>query len=422
MVAPQLVVVPVVTCGLTPSQIFLAHLSNAHVHMWGSVAVSSRQTYATGWNRWCEFAVVMGSSFDMRVIPDGVMAVLDGLSWREAFVIAFLSYLRDGGDDHRMVEPSTVSNYLSGARFFLKNHNVDTSFVEGSEAIATVKRGMLLAFRAADGNKVADRVTLPFTLDLIGQCLTCVLSRYSLMDRFTAMAIKLGIGCLFRKGEYIKTKTADHHLRARDIWFGMELVPGSITFVVAYLARDLAVSLLREVIIFVRSAKNDFEGVGNKISFKVRAVTTDVPFCIATDMFVFNAEARALASQPFLSYRGQWCYDVSYLNLAIKVTAKRAGLNPARFESYSLRIAGACILASHNVPSYVIKMAGRWRSDAFLRYLRFSVRMHENIASTIFSFASMSFDDVRRVAPGSLDELDQSLSPEESVRDPESRL
>ncbi len=119
---------------------------------------------------------------------------------------------------------------------------------------------------------------------------------------------------------------------------------------VAYQARDLAVSLLREVMIFVRSAKNDFEGVGNKISFKVRAVITDVPFCIATDMFVFNAEARALASQPFLSCRGQWCYDVSHLNLAIKVTAKRAGLNPARFESYSLRIAGACILASHNVP------------------------------------------------------------------------
>jgi len=246
MVAPQLVVIPVITCGLTPGQIFLAHLSNAHVHMWGSVAVSSRQTYATGWNRWCEFAVVMGSSFDMRVIPSGVMAALEGLSWREAFVIAFLSYLRDGGDDHRVIEPSTVSNYLSGARFFLKNHNVDTSFVEGSEAIATVKRGMLLAFRAADGNKVADRVTLPFTLDLIGQCLTCVLSRYSLMDRFTAMAIKLGIGCLFRKGEYIKTKTADHHLRARDVWFGMELTPGSIAFVVAYLARDLAASSLRE--------------------------------------------------------------------------------------------------------------------------------------------------------------------------------
>ena len=144
-------------------------------------------------------------------------------------------------------------------------------------------------------------------------------------------------------------------------------MPGSIAFVVAYLARDLAASSLREVIIFVRSAKNDFEGVGNKISFKVRAVTSDVPFCIATDMFVFNAEARALASQPFLSYRGQWCYDVSHLNLAIKLTAKRAGLNPGRFESYSLRIAGACILASHNVPSYVIKMAGRWRSDAFLR-------------------------------------------------------
>jgi hypothetical protein len=205
MVAPQLEIVPVVTCGLTPTQIFLAHLSNAHVHMWGSVAISSRETYSTGWRRWCEFAEIMGSSFDMRVIPAGVLTALEGLSWREAFVIAFLAYLRDGNDDHRVVEPSTVSNYLSGARFFLKNHNVDTSFVEGSEAVATVKRGMMLAFRAGDGNKVADRVRLPFTLDLIAKCMSEVLGSHSRMDKFTALALKLGIGCMFRKGECIKT-------------------------------------------------------------------------------------------------------------------------------------------------------------------------------------------------------------------------
>ncbi len=46
-------------------------------------------------------------------------------------------------------------------------------------------------------------------------------------------------------------------------------------------------------------------------------------------------------------------------------------------------------------------MAGRWKSDVFMRYIRLSVNTHEYIASTIFAFKSMSFDDVRRVAPGS---------------------
>ncbi len=99
-----------------------------------------------------------------------------------------------------MIEPSASSNYVSGARVFLRNHNVDTAFVDGSEAITTVKKGMMLSFWALEGNKVADRALLPFTLDLIAQCMTHILSRHCRMDCVTAMVLKLGIGCLFRKG------------------------------------------------------------------------------------------------------------------------------------------------------------------------------------------------------------------------------
>ena len=171
--APTLTIKPVSSEGLTGAQIFMGHLDNAHVHMWGSVAASSRQTYATGWARWRQFANILGTGYDMVPMPQGLdNVVLEGLSWPEAFVIAFLSYLRDGHDNHRVVEPSAASNYLSGARFFLRNHNVDTAFVDGSEAIKTVKKGMMLSFRALEGNKVADRAILPFTLDLIAQCVT----------------------------------------------------------------------------------------------------------------------------------------------------------------------------------------------------------------------------------------------------------
>jgi hypothetical protein len=217
------------------------------------------------------------------------------------------------------------------------------------------------------------------------------------MDQFTALALKLGLGCLFRKCEYIRTRKTDYHLRAMDVTFVLELTSGRLSFLAAHLARDAARISLREVIVFVRSAKNDFEGVGNKIAFRVRDLSPSVPFCIASDMFQFNAMAQPRADHPFLSYQG---HDVSYLNQAIKATAVRKTLDPRRFESKSLRIAGACILASNNVPNYVIKMAGRWKSDVFMRYIRLSINTHEYIASTIFAFESMTFDDVRRVAPG----------------------
>ena len=117
-------------------------------------------------------------------------------------------------------------------------------------------------------------------------------------------------------------------------------------------------------------------------------------------MFVLNADARPLADHPFLSYRGQWSYDVSHLNAAIKWTVAKCDLDPHRFDSVSLRIAGACILAAANVPDYLVRKAGHWKSDVFLRYIRMSVSTHELVASTIFSLSSLSFNEVRRVASG----------------------
>ena len=219
--------------------------------------------------------------------------------------MAFLSYLRDGSDDFRPVEPATAFNYLTGARFFLKNHNVDTSVVDSSEAIKITKHGMMLAFRTTEGNKVADRVTLPFTLDLIDKCIREVLvPSLFIKDYFTKIVLELGIGCIFRKCEYIKCRETDHHLRTMDVTFVFHLKDGSVIFLLAHLARDMEVESLVEVIIYIRSAKNDFEGIGNKVCHKVRPVSSSVPFCLDTDLFQFNQRARPLAAYPFLSFQG----------------------------------------------------------------------------------------------------------------------
>ena len=205
-------------------------------------------------------------------------------------------------------------------------------------------------------------------------------------------------GFIFRKCEYIKTKGTDHHLRAMDVTFVFRLTPDTEVFVLAHLAYDMDVSALVEVIVFIRSAKNDHEGVGNKASVPVHPISPDAPFCLATDMFVFNKMARPHANDPFLSFQGKWCYDVSHLVQAMKFVAVRKGLDPARFSQYSLRIAAACILAASGVPDSAIRKAGRWRSDTFLRYIRQSRRTMNLISSTIFSLASLSFEDIRRIA------------------------
>ena len=40
--------------------------------------------------------------------------------------------------------------------------------------------------------------------------------------------------------------------------------------------------------------------------------------------------------------------------------------------THSFRIGGASALATANVPAYQIQLLGRWKSDAFLRYIRLS--------------------------------------------------
>ena len=154
--------------------------------------------------------------------------------------------------------------------FYLKQLHIDTSIVESSPAIRSELHCMRLAFRASEGNRVADRVRLPFTLDLIAKCVTLTLNADLVIDRFTAVALKMGVGCLFRKCKYIKSPGTDHRLRTMDVDFVMERSPGAVTFVTDHHTRDLPVNHFRKVVVVVRSAKNNFEGVGNKIAFSGR--------------------------------------------------------------------------------------------------------------------------------------------------------
>jgi len=54
----------------------------------------------------------------------------------------------------------------------------------------------------------------------------------------------------------------------------------------------------------------------------------------------------------------------------VKMVAAAGGRDPALFSGHSLRAGGATDLFAMKVPSYTIKMMGRWRSEAYLVYFR----------------------------------------------------
>ena len=54
----------------------------------------------------------------------------------------------------------------------------------------------------------------------------------------------------------------------------------------------------------------------------------------------------------------------------LKKTLEAAGLETSRYSGHSLRIGAATSAAAAGVPDHLIKVLGRWRSEAFQLYVR----------------------------------------------------
>ncbi len=69
------------------------------------------------------------------------------------------------------------------------------------------------------------------------------------------------------------------------------------------------------------------------------------------------------------------CRPVSYTfyQKFIKTCVQQIGLNPADYSSHSFRRGGATLAFKTGVPSELIKVQGDWRSQAYLRYLDFTL-------------------------------------------------
>ena len=66
-----------------------------------------------------------------------------------------------------------------------------------------------------------------------------------------------------------------------------------------------------------------------------------------------------------------------YFNACLKEIAIYFSLDPRRVSSHSLRVVGASSLAAVGVLDYIILDMGRWRSLAFLKYVRRITEMFE---------------------------------------------
>ena len=326
-----------------------------------SVQDSTKKSYDVGIRKWFSFCQTISCEPFLRTEPLLWSSLGSAFSFREGVMMAFISHLFFD----KSLKPTTISTYLASIKYLLKTSGVDIFFLS-SPAVSSVRTGMCLVFRR--NNLAADTRTLPITVDFI------LFARrlYGMgtpEKRVIVVALILAFTCLFRSCEYV----GKYKLRSRDVIFEFK-VSGRVSPVLVC-AYDESLSKFSKddlcgVIVHNAGAKNDPEGEGYRFNYPRQSPSDNAAFDIVEVLYDWAVTARVRADDPFLSYRNKWCLSYSVFQDAIKTVAFRLGLDPSRFSTHSCRIGGASLLAAAGMQDYMIQIIGRWKSLAFLTYIR----------------------------------------------------
>ena len=382
-------------------------LDNASVFCWNAVAASSRATYQSGWRHWLRWNVLFGTNATMTKISPAWTDLVESspFSYQEACFLSFMAYLRQ----EIGVAPGSVSTYLAGTAFMLRVSNVDTSFIEKSQAIKMTRTGMFVAYRITAGKMVQDTVTLPFTVDMIIAAITGHLDISTCPGRATATAIVLAYCCLLRVSEYIPTD-ADHFLLSESVVFVVLSTDGEI-FVPSHDIHGYSLVDVIEVVVTIRSAKNDSLGEGHRFCFSKKKPdrVAGVAFDLASDLYEWASRARPLKGDMFFSSRSGntgrrrgtvFQLKADHINNTLKAVATAFKMDSTRFSTHSLRIGGASALAAAKVPDYIVQRIGRWKSLAFLKYIRLASKAFNDAISLMCNANTLTAKEVCKISSG----------------------
>ena len=383
---------------------FHRQLDSAQRYYCNSVRPSTKMTYGTGEKRWFVVAENIGTDPLMRIIPKTWKNRMDKfklstLTWQESCMLVFLASCRDAG---QTVTPKTAFLYLSAIRKFLEDNGIDVKFFERSQYIRNTKCGMVNAYRAEMSRDEADPARLAITIDMIMQQDKNLRESqgYGIAQMAVHTAQLLGYTTLSRVSEYLLTPgEAEHLLVSECVMFEMN----SGVLIPSCEISETNFSSVKGCVVDILSAKNDTTHKGNRIHFRMADMEDkNQVYCITTKLWEFAKASRPVRGRSFFFIPAiNWTLKPRYFNLCLKQLAVAMGLDPRRISSHSLRIGGAAALAAAGMPDYVIMNMGRWRSLAFLAYIRKSTEMFENARNALARGDLLNTTAIRLMNPRS---------------------
>ena len=292
--------------------------------------------------------------------------------------------------------PGTVAVYMAAVRYYFKISNLDITFLE-SPWVSAARTALNLIFRR--DNPIAGRTGLPFTCDMIVHAKTRTCNTDSPVHQATVVAMEVACACMLRVSEYLPgSPDADHWVRGQDIAFRLvdeRVVPSYQVWPSNLLLADVV-----SAIVTVRSGKNDIEGAGNRFELPRASVSASCAYDVVADLYAWTIRAQPKLDKPFFTFRNQFTLSYDTLSAAIKKVAAEMGLDAARFRTHSLRIGGASMMAAAGRPDYEIQKLGRWKSLAFLGYIRLGKATFKASLEAIANPTLLTVQDVSRMYAG----------------------
>jgi hypothetical protein len=371
--------------------LFTNMLVRSQVLFANSILQSTQDSYLVGWKQWLKWSDLICMS-PVLASNETCFTLGPQFSYKLSCFLAFLTYLAE----FKRLHPGTICSYINGVRYYLARSNVDTTELDASIYWKKCRLGVANLFRVRA--PIADVKKLPLSCDMFLYGVKHVFNSHSPLHHCIIAALAGARTYMFRASETCFGCKSDHFLLSQHVEFEC-LINGFVSFVNSHNVLDVNVVDVVGVIIFVRSAKNDSHGAGHKIPSS-RNVSSGYDVC--SILFNWAKEALLKSGDPFFSYRQGWYLSYSQFNQAHKAIAKAMELPVSRFSCKSSRIGGACALSLAGFPDSFIMQMGRWKSLAFLHYVRQCITAYSNGVDAISDPLVFTLNDVRRLLPVNL--------------------
>lgn len=314
-----------------------------------SIAATTRRRYEHIWREWVGWCTVHGRSPWLPRPP----------RLHSPILLAYAKYLWSKAKPN---SPSTIGTKLGGISWY---HRART------QLHPRLLPGDRLAFRGIERRNRPQPKREPVTAGHLRDCQRA-LNFSSAHDRALWGVAVVGFFFLLRASEWTNAGKPTRH---------------AVTFAgLRLLARDgSAAQVLHDVecvAVTIKTSKTDQLGAGS-IRRHGRSGQSICPVLAAWNLVQGAKHADIPSSAPIATYRREDGKICSLKDKDITSLLRRVAPMGAKLSSHSLRIGGATALLQAGAPDVEITTFGRWKSNAFLDYLRANHTYNKSLAKAM---------------------------------------